>query len=443
MKKRNTISLCLALAGLSVASLSIFSNLKKNSFITRASCSHNGNHYSAVMPTESSPGHLEFWACCECHEIFLTKPTSGNFVEGSEETMTGGIDESHPAYLAPKDLVVGTYSFNDEDELYTKLETYITKGTICVGDLIAVYVDDQIVLAEVKELTLYYEGESGPYLSEETTDSYESDLYVPVLISIAKVEDINIESGYISSGMVSELAASTKVRYYVNTFKESDFDCRNSLIGDEIALKCLESPVYGFSFKTDLGFTEEPEFGQTGHITIEFDDGKVVPVDLFGNYYVDDYNQILLYREETEVEFTATPGIYGDFGNLPLSKRYFTALIDGEEKNFFDLGFKEEVKPEDELVQYRFYLYPSMVQMPVSGYRFITSNVYHLIDITMDDVIGQQLTAINYEYEPIGYITIVSVAPNQEGQMVFTYDNEVNLSGNPDKLYNASHFVMK
>ena len=99
MKKSRLIPLLgVVLLGTTVVSVSKYNQLNK---INGQGCDHVGYHYDEVMPSESAPGHYEFWACCKCHEVFLEEPAVGSFVDAAENQMTGGIDDTHPAYLDP------------------------------------------------------------------------------------------------------------------------------------------------------------------------------------------------------------------------------------------------------------------------------------------------------------------------------------------------------
>ena len=103
------------------------SKSKSSSLSTSAHDVHNGNHYSYLAPTSDHYGHEEFWVCCECHEVFLDEPLTGSWVDASEESMTGGIDELHPAYIAPiheHHYVKGTSSISESVDGYYSIEAY-------------------------------------------------------------------------------------------------------------------------------------------------------------------------------------------------------------------------------------------------------------------------------------------------------------------------------
>lgn len=61
---------------------------------------HSGYHYLEKHPTVNEPGHLEFWACCNCQHQYLEKP-NGSFVDHDDSQMIGEIDQNHIAYLPP------------------------------------------------------------------------------------------------------------------------------------------------------------------------------------------------------------------------------------------------------------------------------------------------------------------------------------------------------
>ncbi|MCQ3034623.1 MAG: hypothetical protein MJ248_00105 [Bacilli bacterium] len=62
-------------------------------------CEHEGNHYDAVAATSTSAGNKEFWACCVCHEQFITEPSKGTWTD--QGAYDGELSSSHIAYVAP------------------------------------------------------------------------------------------------------------------------------------------------------------------------------------------------------------------------------------------------------------------------------------------------------------------------------------------------------
>ena len=63
-------------------------------------CEHEGNHYEAVAATCESAGNKEFWACCVCHEQFVTVPGKGTW-EDKGAYAGPALASTHAAYLAP------------------------------------------------------------------------------------------------------------------------------------------------------------------------------------------------------------------------------------------------------------------------------------------------------------------------------------------------------
>mgnify|MGYP003297141827 CR=1 FL=1 len=96
-KKFIALALCTATAGAMVTVLAT----KKggNSFGTLAGDDCEGYHYAQVDPTKSTAGHREFWVCCKHHEISLTQPGDGRYVDQDEDKMVGGLASTHAAYL--------------------------------------------------------------------------------------------------------------------------------------------------------------------------------------------------------------------------------------------------------------------------------------------------------------------------------------------------------
>ena len=102
--KKKTINMAIAalsvsalLGAAAVSSLSSAGILKLHA----EECEHQGYHYHAKEATFTDSGYDEFWSCCKCHQSFLDEPLTGTFEEGTEATMTGGIDVDHVAYIAP------------------------------------------------------------------------------------------------------------------------------------------------------------------------------------------------------------------------------------------------------------------------------------------------------------------------------------------------------
>lgn len=61
------------ITGIGVFSAAVASN---NAMTVNAEyCSHEGNHYDALLSTSTTSGTKEYWICCKCHEHFLEKPT--------------------------------------------------------------------------------------------------------------------------------------------------------------------------------------------------------------------------------------------------------------------------------------------------------------------------------------------------------------------------------
>ncbi len=112
---------------------------KRVANVNATECEHEGFHYNAKAADIDEHGHKEFWACCKCHEAFLSNP-GGTFVDADDSTMSGGMAPSHIAYI-PSELeglaaeaVVKSYSPHSYYEQNTTYEFDIVAGTT---DLIA------------------------------------------------------------------------------------------------------------------------------------------------------------------------------------------------------------------------------------------------------------------------------------------------------------------
>lgn len=103
-KKKIFVALMIGLLGVSSAIIVCSKTTKSIQTISSAEtpkCAHHhGYHYAAKEPTIDQPGHLEFWACCECHHQYLEQPT-GDFIDRDDIEMSGGLNEDHIAYLPP------------------------------------------------------------------------------------------------------------------------------------------------------------------------------------------------------------------------------------------------------------------------------------------------------------------------------------------------------
>lgn len=81
---------------------------------------HHGNHYAAKAPTASTSGYQEFWACCDCGNQYIEEP-EGDWNEGNDASMMGGVAPGHIAYLGPLSkytlsLYKDTYTLNVGDK---------------------------------------------------------------------------------------------------------------------------------------------------------------------------------------------------------------------------------------------------------------------------------------------------------------------------------------
>ena len=68
------------------------SMINTNAKIVNATCEHAGNHYTYNAPTLTESGTKEYWACCKCHEHFLSY-TDGSWVENGLGNITDSSDD--------------------------------------------------------------------------------------------------------------------------------------------------------------------------------------------------------------------------------------------------------------------------------------------------------------------------------------------------------------
>ena len=74
--------------------------LGKNTFAE--DCAHtHGYHYAKNEQSCDAAGNKEFWACCDCHQQWLSNP-GGNF---EDKTLTSQLPTNHIAYIAPHHFV--------------------------------------------------------------------------------------------------------------------------------------------------------------------------------------------------------------------------------------------------------------------------------------------------------------------------------------------------
>jgi len=74
---------------------------------------HNGNHYTALAPTDEDSGTKEYYICCDCHTVIL----GTEHIEGdgtwAEAGVAGKVDCSHRAYDARFHSLFGKFSNKD------------------------------------------------------------------------------------------------------------------------------------------------------------------------------------------------------------------------------------------------------------------------------------------------------------------------------------------
>ena len=123
-------------------SLALVPHAAHEDHVAHAVCEHVGNHYAEKDPTRTEAGHKEFWACCKCHEVFLTLP-EGTFTDADEALMTGGLGDAHPAYVAPYELEIAVWgryiSSALMDDLMDGFDTYCQGLSIDISNIHVTY----------------------------------------------------------------------------------------------------------------------------------------------------------------------------------------------------------------------------------------------------------------------------------------------------------------
>lgn len=103
MKTKNKKTLCFTLAiTTAIVTLGATLLVKNNvgSSIIAQDCPHEGYHYDAHDSTCTVAGNKEFWACCKCHNQWLSNP-GGNFVDN---TLSEQLESTHIAYVAAEHI---------------------------------------------------------------------------------------------------------------------------------------------------------------------------------------------------------------------------------------------------------------------------------------------------------------------------------------------------
>lgn len=80
---KNSQKIFIIAASAAMAGVGVFAaaNLPHQNGVLAGEHEHWGNHYAENAPTGHSQGNKEYWVCCECHEHFLTQPTTGTWTD--------------------------------------------------------------------------------------------------------------------------------------------------------------------------------------------------------------------------------------------------------------------------------------------------------------------------------------------------------------------------
>ena len=345
MNKRAKLSLCSIVAGLSIASICAFSNKGDNRFITSGTHTHDGYHYDAKMNTSSEAGHLEFWTCCQCHEIFLTEPTEGTFIDQVDEDMVGGLDESHPAYLPPRELLTLSMRFNeyfDEEETLISFYGNILEGIIYKDDLLGIYLNEDIVFTQVKGL--YSTDDYGDIVEEvEYFNSKEDEC----LIVIDDFDFGEFWEFFAVAGAISETASSLHARYFALSVDEAGYEY--NLNPETYDLAIIDSNFeprswYCGAVQASILYDKEITYGDSGYCTITFKNYEETikqPLLVIQNYLAG--NNVYYYVTEDTTSFEYFPGVYDDLNHFTLKARYFRTGDFGNYKYFSDIELANEI----------------------------------------------------------------------------------------------------
>lgn len=93
-----------------------------NALAAQAECSHVGNHYLILEPTDKQPGTHEYWVCCICHTHWL------NYLEGSwtEAGIAAPVDAEDDRFLEidprtelEKELDAAGFDYTNENGVIT------------------------------------------------------------------------------------------------------------------------------------------------------------------------------------------------------------------------------------------------------------------------------------------------------------------------------------
>ena len=365
MNMRAKLSLCSLVAGLSIASICVFSNKRGSSFITYGNHTHVGYHYDAKMNTETEPGHLEFWTCCTCHEVFLEEP-EGEFADQDDENMSGGLTEFHPAYLAPRDIAIfyfDYFGFYDDEETEFYVGGCLLDGDIQTNDLIGLYLDDDITYIRVKRLYRWDDEEELDILVDSIDNTED---YITIITDPFECDDSYC---FGIAGDICGSVSAVNARYFVRGYNEISFHM--PLIRDVYYLALCDSSferVYqNFCVYAKIDFDKEVAYESSGYCSIEFleseDGNEILVPEIILSLYLDYEESIGFYITDDETSFEYCPGIINVSCGFTLKSCYFKA----NDKLYSDVALLNEISSEPEYDS-RFALYISFDSRGYYGY---------------------------------------------------------------------------
>jgi len=107
MKKKKTLLILTSLSAVAIMGISLAATNTSFAKGSGEGTVHNGNHYDRINPSRSETGCKEYWICCECHEIFLTRPAEGTWNnKGTYQRITDTEDSRYIPVVLPDQLIV-------------------------------------------------------------------------------------------------------------------------------------------------------------------------------------------------------------------------------------------------------------------------------------------------------------------------------------------------
>lgn len=212
MGKRKLLVMTFGLTSIMAVAAAVTLNSSNLDYIAFADESHTSscvfNHYDAVMPTSTTHGSKEFWACCSAHHGFLLdEPDYGTIHDAGAFSgyYFDNLDPEDARYLAP---ISGGYSatVNDSDihipfvdvseskepgELWEK-QWKLTLSDIERGDRLTIYAGDLVLEVDA---TKTYDEYNDNNVALKNNDGTGNKLYV-----VAAAESSDLYLKYMPNG---------------------------------------------------------------------------------------------------------------------------------------------------------------------------------------------------------------------------------------------------